>query len=336
MATPYTLSGAINSFFTENTFVIRQQCDDFALSRIGGPVNPVQIQGAFSYTLTAGADGSKLFQFRIHDSKLDNVLLDLAKTIHPQFVTSCKYHGTIGQLRPLYIYEMDKLPGTAYIMACDSSTIQPPEARFRQRNTAKDLAKFFAQSWNNRQRPCPDKITDLLVEFRSKLNCLSGSLPSQFATNLNAVLRELPSLFSEGLPFVLTHQDLNETNVLINSETGCITGIVDWAEARILPFGFSLWGFENPLGYMDSEGWHYYDNRHELEGIFWQTFLAEAKGVSDSDIQLIRVARMTGLFCRYGFAWGGKGVENVVDESSPSSWAYLNAFCTAGDWAPTV
>lgn len=143
---------------------------------------------------------------------------------------------------------------------------------------------------------CPDKAAALLIEFRSKLDRLSLSLPSRFVTNLDAVRKELPLLFLERLPFILSHQDLNEMNMLIDPETGCITGIVDWAEARILPFGFSLWAFENLLGYMDSEGWHYYDNRQELEGIFWQTILAEANSTSDGDIQLIRVARMAVCF----------------------------------------
>ncbi|KAL7930332.1 hypothetical protein V8C35DRAFT_330514 [Trichoderma chlorosporum] len=318
MSVPYTLDGAINAFFTEKTSATRQQCDDFALSRVGGSVIPVEIQGAFSYTLTAGTDGSKLFQFRTHDSKLDMVLLDLAEAVHPQFVAGCKYHGTIGQSRPLHIYEMDKLPGTTYIIARDSSAIQPPEAMFRQRNTTKDLANHCC-----------------LVEFRSKLDRLSLSLPSRFATNLNAIRKELPSLFSGRLPFVLSHQDLNEMNTLINPESGCITGIVDWAEARILPFGFSLWASENLLGYMDPEGWHYYDNHHELEGIFWQAFLVEANGVSDGDLQLIRVARMAGLFFRYGFTWNSEGVEIVADKSSLSSLEYLDAFCTSNDWSPT-
>lgn len=196
--------------------------------------------------------------------------------------------------------------------------------------------RFFAQSWNNGQSLCPDKTAALLVEFRSKIDRLSQSLPSRFTANLDAVRKELPSLFSKKLPFVLSHQDLNETNMLINPESGSITGIVDWAEAKILPFGFSLWAFENLLGYMNSEGWHYYDNRHELEGIFWQTFLAEANGASGCDLQLIRVARMAGLFLCHGFACDRNGVETVVDESSFSSYKYLDAFCAASDWAPTI
>ncbi|RSL89480.1 hypothetical protein CEP52_014882, partial [Fusarium oligoseptatum] len=140
MATHYSLSNAISSFFESNTTVTRQQCDSFTLSCAGGRVNPVQIQGAFSYTLTAGTNGSKLFQFRVQESGFDIGIMSLAKTVHPQFVASCKYHGTIGQSRPLHIYEMDNLPGTTYIMSRNISTVQPPDAVFRQHNTVKDLA----------------------------------------------------------------------------------------------------------------------------------------------------------------------------------------------------
>lgn len=127
-------------------------------------------------------------------------------------------------------------------------------------------------------------------------------------------------LVSNTLPFVLSHQDLCEMNILIDPETGRITGIIDWAEARISPFGFSLWGFENILGYMNSEGWHYYDNRHELQRIFWETFRMEAKNLSDDNLRLIQITRMAGLFCRYGFISDGKVCERVVGESNVSSF----------------
>ncbi|KAK3308676.1 uncharacterized protein B0T15DRAFT_524988 [Chaetomium strumarium] len=332
MATYYSLDKAISSFFKLNTTVTRQQCDEFALSRAGEPVNPVQLQGTFSYTLTAGSDASKLFQFRVQDSCLDMDSITLAKKIHPQFVPSCKYLGIIGQSRPLHIYEMDNLPGTTYIMARDTSVIQPPDAVIRQRNTVSDLASFFAQSWNGSQQLSPDDTATLLAEFQLKLDHLARSLPSRFVPTLDRARKDLPPLFSGRLPFVLGHGDLCEMNLLINSKTGNITGIVDWAEARILPFGFSLWGLENILGYMDSNGWHYYDNCHELEDLFWQTFKREARNASSSDLQSIRAARMIGLFCRYGFMVEGKAVKRVVEESDFSYMAYLNAFCMADKW----
>lgn len=354
MTIHYSLDNAISSFFRSNTSATRQQCDDFTLSRAGGPVSPVQIQGTFSYTLTGGTNKSKLFQFRVQDSSFDMDIMNLAKAVHPQFVARCKYHGTIGLSRPLHIYEMDTLPGTTYIMARDISAVQPPDAVFRQRNTVKDLARcaltligsfqagadsvnsFFAQSWNGSQQLCQDDTAALLAEFHSKFDLLARSLPSRFASNLGRVRQDLSSLFSGAVPFVLNHGDLCEMNLLINSETGDITGIVDWAEARILPFGFSLWGLENVLGCMDSEGWHYYNNRRELEDLFWQTFWGEASNASDTDLQFIRAARMAGLFCRYGFIVEGKAVKSVVDQSDASSLAYLDAFCATDDWAPTT
>ena len=58
---------------------------------------------------------------------------------------------------------------------------------------------------------------------------------------------QLPSIFSGVgmVPLVLTHGDHCEMNILVDPEDGNIMGIVDWAEARTLPFGFTLYGFEN-------------------------------------------------------------------------------------------
>lgn len=177
-------------------------------------------------------------------------------------------------------------------------------------------------------------MTALLEEFRSKFDLLAQSLPSRLLPNLKRVSEKLPLLFSGALPFVLSHGDLCEMNLLINPETGNITGIVDWAEARILPFGFSLWGFENILGFMDSKGWHYYDNRDELEDLFWRTFSSEAPDASKVDLELIRIGRMAGLFCRYGLVMEGKDLKGTIGPSHSSSLAYLDAFCSLGDWEP--
>ena len=118
-------------------------------------------------------------------------------------------------------------------------------------------------------------------------------------------------------------------NLLIDTETGNITGIVDWAESRILPFGFALYGLENILGLMDSTGWHYYDNHREFENLFWKTFREEANGFSDADLCLTRVARMAGLFYHYGFCFDIKGtVESVRVDQADGSLAYLDDFCT--------
>ncbi|KAJ6114577.1 hypothetical protein N7486_000355 [Penicillium sp. IBT 16267x] len=133
----YSLDGAIDEFFNSNTTVTRQQCDEFAISRAGGVSTALQMQGVCSYTVTVGPNKAKLFQFRDENSTIDMGNITLAKAIHPEFVASCKYLGTMGDSRPVYIYEMEHLPGTAHIV----SRI-PPDDISRQRNTIKDFARY--------------------------------------------------------------------------------------------------------------------------------------------------------------------------------------------------
>ncbi|KAJ5563284.1 hypothetical protein N7535_008448 [Penicillium sp. DV-2018c] len=348
----YSLDNAINEFFNSSTTVTRQQCDEYAISRAGGVSTALQMQGVCSYTVTAGPDNSKLFQFRDETSVIDMGNISLAKAVHPDFVASCKYLGTMGEgSRPVHIYEMELLPGTPHIMARI-----PLEDMARRGNTIKDFARFFAQSWNNNLQPRldTDTTTNLLTEFQSNFNLLAQNLPPRFTPNLDLVRKELPSLFSSKalLPYVLSHGDLNTMNILIDPKTGNLTGIVDWAESRILPFGFALYGLENLLSWMDSEGWHYYDCYRELESLFWRTFREEANDFSistaDADLRLIRAARLAGFFYRYGFNFDAKGAVQGVrvevdqpgggDGGGGGSLAYLDAFCAAaaaaGEWDP--
>ncbi|KAE8378127.1 hypothetical protein BDV26DRAFT_292480 [Aspergillus bertholletiae] len=319
----YTPDGAIDEFFNLNTTVTRQQCAEFAISHAGGVSIALQMQGVCSYTVAAGSNKSKLFQFRDENSTIDMGIITLAKAIRPELVASCKYLGTMGDSRPVYIYEMEHLPGTAHIMARI-----PLDDIFRQCNTIKDFARFFAQSWNNAQQLCSDTTTTLLMEFQSSFDLLARNLPSRFTPSLERVRKEFPSLFSKALPFVLSHGDLNMMNVLVNPKIGNITGIVDWAESRNLPFGFALYGRENLLGRIDSEGWHYYDRYRELESLFWQTLQEGPRNFSDADLYLIRTAKMAGFFYHYGVNFDTKGVVQSVRMDQPDgSLAYLDTLC---------
>lgn len=93
---------------------------------------------------------------------------------------------------------------------------------------------------------------------------------------------ELPLLFTSKNPLVLSHGDLCEMNIFVQPNTGHMTGIVDCDEARILPFGISLWGFENMLGYKGM-ALEYHNDHHKLENLFWQTFEEAVRGVSEAD-----------------------------------------------------
>lgn len=186
------------------------------------------------------------------------------------------------------------------------------------------ILRFFAQSWNY-QLPSTDSVT-LEAEYGSKLGRLIESLPVRFSQTLLSLVPHLSPVFSK-LPYVVTHGDLCELNILVDPKTGHVTGVVDWAEVRVLPFGFALWAVENILGFMNAQGWHYYDNEDELRTLFWTTFLQQAKNCTDQDILLIHTVRLMGLFCRYGFRTDGETILGVVDEKAGSGMAYLDAFC---------
>lgn len=162
-------------------------------------------------------------------------------------------------------------------------------------------------------------------EYQLRFERLSRVLPSRFRENLDKVRAGLPSLFASTYPLALNHGDLSEMNILVDPSTGHITGVIDWAEAKICPFGISLWGLENVLGSMNQQGWHFHPHHLELRNLFWQTFEATVGRVSDDNKQTIEIARMAGLFLRYGFAWADGGQE-PVDEGT-ISFMYLDAFC---------
>ncbi|KAJ5256718.1 hypothetical protein N7478_012822 [Penicillium angulare] len=130
----YSPDGAIDELFNSSTSVTRQQCDKHATARAGCEPTALQMQGMCSYTVTAGPNKSKLFQFRDEHSTIDMGNISLAKAIHPEFVASCKCLGTLGDSRPVFIYEMDHLPGIAHIMARIS-----PDDIAQQSNTIKDF-----------------------------------------------------------------------------------------------------------------------------------------------------------------------------------------------------
>ena len=63
---------------------------------------------------------------------------------------------------------------------------------------------------------------------------LSKSLPERYHDTILRLAKSADGLFSS-YPLVLTHSDLCELNIIVDPETGHINGIIDWANAKILP-----------------------------------------------------------------------------------------------------
>ena len=121
------------------------------------------------------------------------------------------------------------------------------------------------------------------------------------------------------------HGDLNEMNILVDTCSGEITGIVDWSDATIQPFGFTLYALENVLGSMGSGGWKWLDNVDDLRNAFWTAF-QEHTGVSEDQLRLIKLAGKSGILIRYGTAHnsGFSGMIGVQDLNS-EDFRYLDA-----------
>lgn len=106
-------------------------------------------------------------------------------------------------------------------------------------------------------------------------------------------------------------------NILVDPDSGRLTGIVDWADASIEPFGIALWGFESVLGCSGPKGWSYFerDSSHS-RSLFRRVFLAEiGEPLSAQICRAIDELRTLGVLLRYGFSWE-TGMEMPVDDTS--------------------
>lgn len=186
--------------------------------------------------------------------------------------------------------------------------------------------RFFAQTWNNGQAVSVPETAALAAEYAYNLGRLRESLPARFSQLVDSITaHDLSKAFSN-LPHTITHGDLSELNFLIDPDTGYITGIVDWAEARVLPFGLGLWAVENVLGFMDNEGWHYFDNHKELRALFWTTLRSLTHEFTEQHMKMVRITRLMGMFRRHGFLVDGTQILGVVGEENVSALRYLDAF----------
>ncbi|KAM0481418.1 hypothetical protein ACHAPX_003524 [Trichoderma viride] len=296
------------------------------MSTFGGPVTVVQPQGRFSYTVSARND-TVIIQFREQDSPLLlTAVTALLSRAHGELVPSFSRVGTLGgqQEGGLEVYTMNKLPGVNYSYMAESL----PSDENTMMNFVDSLASFFAQAWT---RGRPDYLTsqehgDLAATCRARLDALSESLPGHLIPVVAQVRENMDRLFSGSYPIVLTHGDLGEMNMLVDPDSGALTGVVDWAEASLLPFGFSLYALDSVLGDMYLTGWTYHENADQARRRFWDTF-SSIEQPSHAERQQMEVARLAGILFRYGtlVSSGFPGMLGIRGEDN-GSLAFLEAF----------
>jgi Phosphotransferase enzyme family len=126
---------------------------------------------------------------------------------------------------------------------------------------------------------------------------------------------------------VLNHDDLLEMNIHVDEGTGRITGIVDWADAKIAPFGTSLGGLETILGVQTLSRWLFHLDHNYLRTQFGETFYGVIGYLSDNDRRAIEVGRIFGLFRTYGFDRRPEKDNAAPLEEGDQELVCLEAFC---------
>jgi Ser/Thr protein kinase RdoA (MazF antagonist) len=193
--------------------------------------------------------------------------------------------------------------------------------------------RFFAYSWKHPIKLEKQRLEDDRSAITRKLHLLSISLPSRFTKIISRLSASFNDLYSETYPFVLTHGDLCEMNIMVNAKTGRLNGIIDWIDAKVQPFGLALWGVENALGYMDGDGWHYFEPHEKLVQLFWDTFEHEVgSGTITPDLRKrIRIAQQVGTALRHGFVWTEGSGPKPITEDDRDGLGYLDTFLDVGD-----
>jgi hypothetical protein len=101
---------------------------------------------------------------------------------------------------------------------------------------------------------------------------------------------------------VLLHRDFNTCNIMVAEETSVLTGVIDWAEAEIGPFGLNLYSLFFLTGKVHlSKGCIPFEDYNSLNDTFWTVLLEELGGLSEQTLASIKNARMLGLLLSHGF-----------------------------------
>lgn len=156
--------------------------------------------------------------------------------------------------------------------------------------------RFFVEQWRNPQSNA--NFTNV-IQYRAKLHELLSVLPISFQSIIEDTLQNLDSIMD--LPKVVTHNDLSCGNILIEPATGHLSGIVDWAEVTIEPFGLSLYGLQAIIGLTDQNGYHYLEAADTNRDIFRQVFKQETNLQGEQAV--LEQARVLGVLLRFGFVW---------------------------------
>lgn len=292
-------------------------CNDFLESHFPGvATEPVAHQGFCSYTVYLGND--RIIQLRPDNYQLDLNTIEAAQRAFGFYVPTTEY---IAKRSGLHIYLMSKILGIS-LKGFRATARHFPNAQLCRERMCQDFALLLARSWHYGKESIPKGMVGSSLEAR--LEMLSTRLPSRFRAVAKHLLSQLALI--ESLPWVIQHGDLVASNIMLDPSTGQLSGLVDWAEAEILPFGICLYGLEELLGEMTSQGFLYCSNASLLRELFWKTLLQSIPEL-ESNLTAVSMARDLGVLLWHGIAFDDGKIDRVVEEGrDDEEIAYLDTF----------
>jgi len=311
-------------------------------------VSILAVQGGCSTTfLLNGSDEEsqwktpdRIVQFREPKFGLNLDISAAAQRTYERYAPCTKQLSTAHDDKSSHvlIYEMDVIPGISYNLVVPTLPHLTSSERSRQMRLVEDFADFVSRAW-------PDQSSE-------KLRC-NGKVGSQISCKLERLAKELPSANLRAiaqraidgigaldlLPVVLNHGDVNPSNMMVDSDSGALNGLVDWAEAEYLPFGICLYGVEYLFGFLpvqdkrdslvETRRFQYYTCSKELRCLFWHRLRTKTPAL-DHDERLLKavvLSKSIGTLLWNGFAWDDGAIDRVVNNKDDSQeMAYLECF----------
>ncbi|KAK3996028.1 hypothetical protein QBC44DRAFT_304818 [Cladorrhinum sp. PSN332] len=349
-----------DDFFKRNNLApeTKSQCLDF-IKTLRDPassesqssdIEEHRSQGYCSYTLQQLSHPPLIIQFRPASHRLNLDITSHAHALFPCIAPVTKFLGVLPDSQ-LHVYSHTTLPGKPLLCSSSSSLALSP---FSRHNLIKSLARVFTTTYknnnnnNNNSSPQPNKPQKGKIgsSLLPRLQTLHTHLPKRFKPTVKKAIGALDSVENgSSLPWVLTHGDLVPSNILIDPETGEITGLIDWAEGEYLPFGMGFVGLEEILGYRipvtvtddddddDDDGKHkgvvakkinypaggtrfrYVDRAEELRTLFWDEMCSAVPEMNHQETrEKVEISRVIGGLLWHGFAFDNGALDRVVAE----------------------
>jgi hypothetical protein len=290
---------------------------------------------------------SCIVQVRPAQHALDLDIAAAAKQMYPALAprTRALNHDLPGSL---CAYEIQKMPGTPLSRLLPKTQVLDAVMQQKHKRLITSLASLIAASYAPPKLPRHTRADSPMSDTPTLLSQCRGRVGSSMVRRLEQLSQELPSIGLRHVardtwaklrdirdyPVVLNHGDLIPSNILVDEESWEITGLVDWAEAELLPFGTCAYGLELVLGHVEpipsGNEYVYFDNAVHLRDVFWTSLFAAVPDLKKRRAD-VETMRDVGVLLWYGFAWDEGRVDRVVSEGRDGvEVACLRAFMRVG------